>query len=223
MNKTKKYFLSAFTIAALFVVFTFAVAFADVKEIGPDSSSVGFATLNKFFFELTGVNMIWYEITDYLGIAAICIAFAFAVTGAIQLFKRKSFLKVDYRILLLGAVYIVVIALYLLFEYVTVNYRPILMNGKLEPSYPSSHTMIVVSISTTGIIALKEMRPKGDMFAKVLKIFMVTLSVITVAGRFISGVHWFTDIAGGLILSATIFLFYLSFISLVSERIKNRA
>ena len=167
--------------------------------------------------------MIWYEITDYLGIAAICIAFAFAVTGAIQLFKRKSFLKVDYRILLLGAVYIVVIALYLLFEYVTVNYRPILMNGKLEPSYPSSHTMIVVSISTTGIIALKEMRPKGDMFAKVLKIFMVTLSVITVAGRFISGVHWFTDIAGGLILSATIFLFYLSFISLVSERIKNRA
>ena len=220
MNRTKRCFIIAFVSAAVFALFTFAVGIADVQAIGPENSVVGFATLNRKFFELTGVNMIWYEITDYLGIAAVCIAFAFAVAGAIQLFKRKSLLKVDYRILALGALYVIVIAVYFLFEYVTVNYRPILMNGKLESSYPSSHTMIVVTISTTGVIALKEMCRKRNLFTIISTVFAVTLSTVTVIGRLISGVHWLSDIVGGLLVSMTLIFLYLALISLVSDKTK---
>ena len=139
----KKKLCIAIAFLATFALWTAIVRFVDVKAIGPDGSSVGLATLNGFVHKLTGVNWILYTVTDWLGLVPIAVALGFAILGLAQLIKRKSLWKVDRDILLLGIFYIVVIAFYVFFEIVVINYRPILIDGRIEASYPSSTTMLV--------------------------------------------------------------------------------
>ena len=117
MNKEKKKLLllgGAFLVA--FIFWTALLVFLDVKEIGPRGSSVGLASLNGAFHKLTGVNMLLYNITDWLGLVPIAVAFSFALLGLVQWIKRKNILKVDLNILVLGGFYIIVIFFYLFFE-----------------------------------------------------------------------------------------------------------
>lgn len=193
----------------LFVILTGAVLVVDVQSIGPDGSSVGLASVNRYFAEHIGVNLIWYHITDWLGIIAICFALGFAFLGLIQFIIRKSIKKVDRQIIALGVFYVLVISIYILFEHMIVNYRPILMNGALEASYPSSHTILVLCIMSTAIIMFDYLL-SGQKYLRIfLNVTAVLIMVVTVFGRLISGVHWFTDIIAGMILSAgLVLLFY---------------
>lgn len=178
--------------------------FVDVEKVGPQGTAVRLSYLNKSVFERLGVNMLWYNITDWLGILAIAAAFAFAVMGFVQLIKRKSLLKVDKEILALGILYIAIIGLYVLFEQVIVNYRPIIMPGctKPEASFPSSHTMLVYTImGSTALILGKYV--KNDKLCRAMQTVCVIIIAVTVIGRLISGVHWFTDILGALLISTT--------------------
>lgn len=213
----KKHFLLTGSLFCLFIVFTVLVICFDVQPIGPEQSTVGFATINQFMFHLFGVHLIWYSITDLLGTAAILVAFGFAALGLYQLIRRKSIRKVDRGILGLGAFYILVIACYLFFELVVVNYRPVILGGGLEASYPSSHTMIVVCITATAAMQFHALFPGKRALCLCTDIAAILLSVITVIGRLISGVHWFTDIAGGLLLSAALIALYRA----VTEYIKK--
>ena len=124
----KSLYASIFMLGA-FVLWTIAVRFIDVRSIGPDGSSVGFATVNAFFHKLTGVHMSLYYITDWLGLIPIFVAMGFALLGLVQWIKRKQLSKVDYSIFVLGVFYIAVMAVYVLFEAVTLNYRPVLIGG----------------------------------------------------------------------------------------------
>ncbi len=92
-------------------MFTILVKVVDVKTIGVNESSIGFASVNQFVFKTIGVNMIWYHITDCLRLVPIFMAMAYALIGLIQLIKRKSIFKVDKEIITLGLFYIVVISL----------------------------------------------------------------------------------------------------------------
>ena len=150
-KKSRNFFISTILIL-LAVVFTILVKVVDVKQSGVNESSIGFATINQFSFESIGVNMIWYHITDWLGLVPVFMAMGYALVGGIQLIKRKSLFKVDKEIIILGVFYIVVISLYIFFEKVIVNYRPILMNGFLEASYPSSHTLMTIGLCGSSII-----------------------------------------------------------------------
>lgn len=193
----------------LFVILTGAVLVVDVQSIGPDGSSVGLASVNQYFAEHIGVNLIWYHITDWLGIIAICFALGFAFFGLIQFVIRKSIKKVDRQIIALGVFYVLVISIYILFEHMIVNYRPILMNGALEASYPSSHTILVLCIMSTAIIMFDYLLSGQKFLRFFLNVTAVLIMVVTVFGRLISGVHWFTDIIAGMILSAgLVLLFY---------------
>ena len=120
------------SLLAAFVLWTLLVRFVDLKPIGPNGSTVGFATLNGFFHSLTGVHMWLYNLTDWLGLVPIGTAACFGVLGLVQWIRRKSIFAVDNNIFLLGAFYIIVIAVYALFEIVVINYRPILINQCLE-------------------------------------------------------------------------------------------
>lgn len=131
----------------------------------------------------------------------------FAVAGFVQLIRRKSLLKVDFEILALGALYIVVIGFYLFFEFVIVNYRPIILYEKPEASYPSSHVMIVLCISLSAITALRR-KIKSRTLIIAAEVSFAALAGFTVVGRLYSGVHWLTDIIGGIILSAALESFY---------------
>ena len=189
----------------LTVVLIALVRLVDVAPIGAQGTSVGLSHLNQFVFDLFGVNMLWYHITDWLGIAAILTAFAFAVTGLVQLIKRRSLLKVDREILSLGGLYIVVIGLYILFENVIVNYRPIIMpdNTHTEASFPSSHTMLVCVIMGSAAMLMNKYI-QNKTLNKTLRAICFVIIGVTVIGRLIAGVHWFTDILGAILISVTL-------------------
>lgn len=191
----------------LFVIWTLAVRFIDLRPIGPQNSTVGFATLNQFVHELTGVNMSLYTITDWLGLVPFAVVMGFGILGFVQLIYRKSILKVDYNILVLGLFYLVVMAVYLLFEMLVINYRPVLINENLEASYPSSTTMLVMCAMPTAIMQLKS-RIKNIFLSRCVTIAIILFIAFMVIGRLISGVHWVTDIIGGAILSSGLVMMY---------------
>lgn len=218
MRKTNQTWRSAGVFFLLFIVFTLLLRFVDVQAIGPQGSSVGFASINGFVHKLTGVHMNWYEITDKLGYLALATAPVFAFVGILQLVQRKSLLKVDKSILVLGAFYVVVLVAYALFELLIVNYRPVLIDGILEASYPSSHTMMSVCFMSAAITECKLLL-KNQTVCRILQILCTVLMVVIVVGRLISGVHWFTDIVGGLMISSALVLAYLSVLR--SLRVKH--
>ena len=202
-------FLIGASLLAAFALWTVLLHFVDVRAIGPQGSSVGFATLNGYVHTLTGVNMSLYTITDWLGLVPIGVVSGFAVFGLVQWIKRKSLLKVDRSILLLGVFYIVVMVVYVFFEFVVINYRPVLINGYLEASYPSSTTMLVMCVMSTAIMQF-DSRIKNEVFKRCVIFAISAFIAFMVIGRLISGVHWFSDIIGGALLSAGLVMLYYS-------------
>ena len=204
----KRIFVGAGFLAA-FVLWTVLVSFVDVRAIGPNGSSVGFAALNGYVHKFTGVNFHLYTITDWLGLVPIGVAFGFAVLGLAQWIKRKSLLKVDRSLLALGGFYMVVLAAYIFFEIVVINYRPTLIDGYLEASYPSSTTMLVMCVMPTAMMQLRA-RIKNDVFRRCVMISIAVFIVFMVIGRLASGVHWLSDIIGGALISAGLVMIYAS-------------
>ena len=207
--------VSLFMLTA-FILWTIAVSFVDVKAIGPEGSSVGFATVNSAIRNFIGVHMSLYHITDWLSLVPIFVAMGFAVLGLVQWIKRKKLSKVDYSIFVLGGFYIVVFSVYILFEFVTVNYRPVLISGILETSYPSSTTLLVLCVMPTAIMQLKN-RIDNTLIRKYVTLFITAFIIFMVTGRLISGVHWFTDIVGGALLSTSLVMMYRFFVSLMAN------
>jgi len=192
---------------AAFVLWTILIRHIDVQRAGPNGTSVAFAAFNVWFHRLTGVHMVIYTVTDWLGLIPVIICMCFGGLGFAQLVKRKSLLRVDSDILMLGAYYVLVILGYLLFEMVPINYRPILIDGNLEASYPSSTTLLVLSVMPT-LKYQTERRITNQMVKRTITIFAIVFSVFMVIGRLISGVHWATDIAGSVFLSSGLFMIY---------------
>ena len=208
MKETGKRDLRAgIVLVAAFAIWTAAIRFIDVQNAGPLGSEVGFATINVWFHRLTGVHMLIYTITDWLGLVPIIICMCFGVLGLVQLIHRRSLLKVDSDILLLGAYYVVVILGYLLFEMVPINYRPILIGGNLEASYPSSTTLLVLSVMPT-LKYQSDRRIAKPVTRKAIAVFVIVFSAFMVLGRLIAGVHWATDIVGSVFLSSGLFMIY---------------
>ena len=212
-----KKFANSYIFASLFVFFSLWLRLFDVQPVGPEGSKIGFAGLNVAVHEFFGMHLFWYKLTQLLGVAAIALAAVFAVVGFIQLVQRKSLLKVDKKILMLGVIYFLVILLYVLFEKVPFNYRPVVLDPTegLEPSYPSTHTMIILTIFGTAIGVLGDYI-KNAKLVLLLKILSLVIMAVTIVGRLVCGVHWFTDIAGGVIIS-------LFFINLFKDLTKEEA
>lgn len=212
-KRNKKNFAITIGLLLAFVLWTLAIRYMDVQAIGPRGSAVGFATFNGFFHSLTGVHMLLYTITDWLGLIPLCVVLGFAILGLMQMIKRRSLLKVDYSILVLGGFYMIVMAAYVFFEMFVVNYRPILIEGKLEASYPSSTTMLVMCVMPTAIMQFYN-RTRNQWIRKIVACILTAFTVFMVVGRLASGVHWITDIIGGALLSAGLVMLYYSVSSL---------
>ena len=190
-----------------FAVWTWMIQNVDVQPVGVNGTEIGFATWNLWFHNLTGVHMTIYMITDWLGLVPIAVCILFGIVGLIQMIKRRSLFKVDCDIIFLGIYYMIVIFGYLIFEMIPINYRPILINGFMEASYPSSTTLLVLSVMPT-LIFQGNRRLKNSRLKKAVTIFTVLFSAFMVVGRLLSGVHWFTDIAGSVMLSAGLLCIY---------------
>lgn len=208
MEKNKKTLLAGLFMTALFIVWTAMLRSADVQPVGLNETDIGFASLNVWFHKLTGEHMWLYTITDWLGLVPIFICLIFAGIGLVQLVLRRSLLKVDKNIILLGVYYTAVIFAYLIFEMIPLNYRPVLIEGRMEASYPSSTTLLVLSVMPT-LCFQANRRVKGIRLKYIINTFAVLFTMFMVAGRTISGVHWLTDIIGSVLLSSGMFLFYM--------------
>lgn len=216
----KKNLTTGIFLSIAFALWTVLIMFVDVQTVGPNDSKVGFATFNTWFHQLTGVHMTLYIVTDWLGLVPIAVCLCFGCLGLYQLIKRRSLFKVDADILLLGGYYILVIFGYLFFEMVPVNYRPILINGFLEASYPSSTTLLVLSVMPTLILQINH-RSHNKTIKNVVIGFVLLFSAFMVIGRLISGVHWITDIIGSILLSFGLFKLYQSAVTAIDFRKEN--
>ncbi len=194
----------------LFLLLLLLVRFYDVAAIGPMGTEIGFARLNGSVRDALGTNLFWYDFTELFGFLALGICGLFGFTGLVQLLKRRSLKEVDPQILALGVFYVLVIGCYVLFEVLVVNYRPVIMMGALEPeaSFPSSHTMLICAVMGSTAMVLKQY-VKGDALRMGLQAGCIIVAAVTVAGRLLSGVHWFTDILGGVLLSCALVALFM--------------
>ena len=196
---------SAFLI--LFAVYTWSLTVFDVRPIGPNHSCVGYASLNGAVRDASGVCLPLYVFTDWAGVAVILVMICFALLGLSQWIRRKRLFKVDSDLLLLGAFYLFVLAVFLLFEDCVVNYRPVLIDGNSEASYPSSTTMLSLCVLPTAMMQVNRRMKDGAykwLLLLLLALFCLSLAVL----RFLSGVHWLTDIIGGMLFSVSAVLLY---------------
>ena len=207
MKRNISIFFKGICFFKMFVIWTILIQIVDVKPLGVAGSNIGFSTMNCWFHKLTGVHMWIYTVTDWLGLEPVFICIVFGVVGLVQLIKRRDLFKVDASILLLGIYYILVIVAYLAFEMLPINYRPVLIDGRLEQSYPSSTTLLVLSVMPTFVYQIKG-RISDRLCVNVLTYIAMLFAGLMVFGRLVAGVHWLTDIVGSILISAGLFCIY---------------
>ncbi len=206
MKKFDRNYLIGAGFFVAFVLFTILVKFVDVKAIGPLGSEVGFAGFNELFLK-TNSNSCWDAVSDVFMILALASALCFAVVGVVQLIKRKSLKKVDKNLYVLLGLYVVTMLIYVLFELVVVNYRPVLEEAKLVASYPSTHILISVVFMFAALMGLnKYLKNKKNVF--IINILTSVFVVLLVCARIMSGVHWITDIIAALLMAGALLFVY---------------
>lgn len=212
----KKLLILGAALLVMFSIWTWLIQCLDVQPTGQNGTEIGFATFNCWFHSITGVHMAIYTITDWLGLVPIFVCMAFGGMGVEQLIKRKSLFKVDRDLIFLGIYYVVVIFGYLIFEMLPINYRPILIDGILETSYPSSTTLLVLSVMSTLVFQVNR-RSTNLVFRRFVCVMTIAFSAFMVIGRLIAGVHWFTDIVGAVILSTGLYCLYKAIVLLFCD------
>ena len=213
----KRELLAGLALLGAFALWTALIQCVDVQPEGQNGTDIGFATFNVWFHGLTGVHMGIYTVTDWLGLVPIAVCLCFGALGAVQLVRRRSLLRVDADLLLLGVYYIVVILCYLVFEMVPINYRPVPIDGIMEASYPSSTTLLVLSVMPTLKFQV-DRRAKSPWPRIAATVFVVVFSALMVLGRLVAGVHWATDIVGAVLLAAGLFKLYRSAVALADRK-----
>ena len=198
------------------IIYTFLVKTVDVGQIGPYASSVGFSKINKLFINFIGSNMTIYKLTEILGLMTFIIVGIYGIIGLIELVKRKSLFKVDKEIISLGVLYVLMLMVYVFFEKFIINYRPILLDGELEASFPSSHTILSICICVSSLIVSKKYVPKK--YINITTFVTVLLLTMVLLGRTISGVHWISDIVGGIIISITLLSYFITVLNWKKEK-----
>ena len=212
----KAAWILALVLCLCFIGWTAAVAFVDVQAIGPEGSQVGLAAMNAWARRVTGVEAaeggmqpFWYKLTNGLGYVSLIVALLFALLGLCQLVRRRGLARMDRELLMLGLFYVLLLGCYVLFEKVIVNYRPVMITAAdgLEASYPSSHTMLACFIFATAMMQLPRL-VKSPALRGLGKLVCAAIIAVAVVGRLLSGVHWLSDIIGGVLLSAALVALY---------------
>ncbi len=212
-------FIASGIFALAFILLIVLVSVWNVAPIGPEGTEIGLSSINKATHEAFGVNDVWYEVSEMFGYIAIATAGIFAVVVICQTFGRKSIFKVDKKLIALCGLYCLMAFAYVLFEIIVINYRPIIMAGDahVEASFPSSHTMLVCVIMGSAFIVIKDYI-KNNGLRIALQYVCLAIAALTVAGRLLSGVHWLTDIIGGVLISLALVTFYSAVCDLVEKK-----
>lgn len=187
----------------LFFVLIVLLKTVDVQAVGPEGTVIGLAGMNTAFHDMTGVNQGLYNISKILGILEILLAVFFAGLALYQWIKGKSTKKVSQCLIAAGVFYVITAGLYVLFEKVIINYRPVIMEGDqhVEASFPSTHTLLAIMILGSAFVIAKNLIENAAL-KRTLRILCFVFMFLTAGARLFSGVHWLTDIIGGIFLGA---------------------
>ena len=219
-NSSRTRWTVGIMLCAAALIFTALVCVVDVQPIGPLEGKVGFAGINGPVHEALPYHAGWYQVSKILGYLALVAAAAFAALGCVQLFRERSLKKVDPRFLALAGLYIAVAVLYVLFQKLALNHRPVLLGAEPEPSYPSTHTLLGCCLFiSAGMVMGQE--PASPLISRLLLLVPCLLAVMTVIARLLSGVHWLTDILGGLLISAALLTLFQAGLCTLRERRGN--
>ena len=185
MEMNRKNYIKTAILFCIFVVYTLVVKFVAVGP-GTEGTDLGLCTFNQSIAKVVPFNNTWYQITEYLGYAALGVCAGFALFGLFQLIKGKSLKAVDKEIWVLAGFYVVVIAFYALFEVIVINYRPVILDEGLEASYPSSHTVLAACVFISAFILFEKYIVKNKVVKGLAQAACIVAAVFTVCGRFIS-------------------------------------
>jgi len=217
----KKSLIFSIVLLVVFIVYTICVMKVDVEPLGLEGTDIGFALINVPMRDLIGLNEGWYFLTKIISVLSFGVIGFFACIGLYQVIKNKSLLKADPDIYALGVFYIIVLAVYVLFDKVVINYRPFDLGEGLEASYPSSHTILAITVFVTAAVEFAIRVRQNDTLRKVLVAVCIILAVLMIVGRMLSGVHWFTDIIGGIVCSAFLVSVFMTALLKIFERRKK--
>ncbi len=207
--------------ALIFVIFTLIVSFVDVQPTGLADSKIGLGSINLHLRDIFGQSKTWDLVTIVLGAISFAVIFALILVAVWQGYKRKSIKKIDKNLILLGLIYCLLLFLYIFFELVVINKRPILSDGELKASYPSSHTLLICTSLFTALVELPYL-VKKKWIVWTCNGIGISMVVVGIVGRMLCGAHWFTDIIAGIILSFTLVFLYIALIKFQSESGKQK-
>ena len=77
----------------------------------------------------------------------------------------------------------------------------------MEASYPSSTTLLTLCVMSTALMRWYR-RLRHPILRRVVIAVTIAFTGFMVVGRLISGVHWLTDIVGGILLSGSLVTAY---------------
>lgn len=219
--RTKKIYLYIIPTLVLvaFITLTLLVAYYD-RDIFSSFAPGGASGLQQFnnLFPHFRYNETLDKISDIFMIIGLLMMFIAFGIGLYQLIKRKGLKKVDFDIYLFGGEIIIMIIVWLLFEILPISYRPSFIYF-LESSFPSTHVMIVATTYLSFSWMISKRYPKP--WIKIVAYALSTISIaITFAFRLVSGMHWFTDCLGGLLISLTIVSIFMITDSLKRQKIQ---
>ena len=208
--------ISSACLSVMFVVFTLLVKFVDVAYVGMTGKEVGLSSFNRLVYESVDVSETFDKLGDVCMVLSILVVLFVVALGIYELVKNKSIKKVDKKIWSMGIIYALVVLIYVVFELICLNYRPVLIDGKLEASYPSSHVMLSLTILSCFLIfMLSKLKTKKQkaILGTLIGLFMFVIVLF----RVLSGMHWMTDIIASVILALMLAGWYV-FINCLFEK-----
>lgn len=209
--KKKLLYIQGIILLLGFVVWTFCVLKCDVQINPITNTPIGLASINLAFHKWSGIHLALYEWSDLLSMIPFMTCIGFGCLGLVQWIERKNIFKVDVELFVLGIYYMIVIACYSYFEVCPINYRPIFIEGCLEASYPSSTTLLILSVMPTLSLYIDQ-KLQDSKFKTILKWMISLYSFGMVLVRLLSGVHWLTDIIGAILFSTGLLQLYKAII-----------
>ena len=163
----------------------------------------------------------WELITNIILILSLIALGAFAVLGLVQWIKRKSLKKVDKQLRWFPLPLALMAATYVVFDKFLpkfFDFMPTRPNGSGEPSFPSTHVMIVATIFFITTIILPKYI-KNKVVRIILELLMVIGLALTCTGRVMANMHTPIDVLGGI---AFAFIFAEIYFQIIKPRKKAK-
>lgn len=199
----KKKILDIVIITNLFIIFilTILVKTVDIYYNVITKSNIGLYSLNKLFLNNNEFQFLKI-ISEIIFIICLLIIVIIGAMLIINYIKTKAINKKQKNFLIY--LFILFIIWVLFDKVLIINYRPIVVDGKIEGSYPSTHIMVI----TYTLLSLSYLL-ENKVNQKMKYILSIIFILITFSGRVLSLMHWFTDGLCGLLVGLTFYLLFL--------------